>query len=313
MKLLRLLTGVGTLAAGLLGGIYLWSLLSSEHDADAIAVTLVFDSVQGLHEGAAVHYRGVRVGEVRQIRLGGGGDAAEVLCSFEPWARSTLRVTSRFWVVRPRFLGVVRGVSGLETLVKDSYVTYSSPTGSALLPMHARVPGLATPPEGGTGSALPPPHPGDLEITVVFSDSRGLEAGDPVRHRGLPVGVVSGVELARDAGGVVVAARIDRRYRRAVTDESRFWVAQPSIDVGWLRGLDVHDIDALLAGAYLTFYTPERRSAAPTTDGSVFVGEPERPDFDWERPDATQVGDDGGTAAPAPKLSAHLVRVHYTF
>ena len=317
MSTLRHALGIATLLAGVLGAFYLWNLLDGGRPADGLTLTLVFDRAEGLSPGAPIRYRGVEVGTVRWLRLARGGEAAEAVCDFAPEARPTLRVTSRFWVVRPRFLGVSRGASGLETLVKDSYITYTSPTDADLLTDGSRVPGLPGPPEE-IDERVEDARAGDLEIRVFFPESGGLEVGNDVRYRGLKIGVVHAVNLAGEGEAVLVRARIDRDYRGVIYDATRFWVARPSVNAGWLSGVDVHDLDALLAGTYLTFMTPRELRSSPAAENAEFVGLVERPDFDWARIDPNQVAArsrsaEGGGGDDPLHSSGALVTVHTSF
>jgi hypothetical protein len=310
MRSLRHILGLATLLGGLLGGWYLWSLLETE-DPQNLTLTLIFNGVEGLSVGAPIKYRGVPVGEVRAIRLGRSGESAEVLCDFVPSARPTLHVNSKFWIVRPRFLGVTRGASGLETLVKDSYVAYTSPPDADPLPLGSRVPGLETPPLEEKDD-ISESRPGDLEFTVLFAESRELAAGSPVRYRGLTVGVVTSVELAPDESCVVMKARVDREHREPITDRTKFWIARPSVAAGWITGVDVYDLDALLGGPYLTYFAPPGQGTrAP--DDTLFVGLENRPEFNWPTIDRrTPLAPDKDPRS-AEELDRSIVTVHTSF
>ncbi|MFQ5655621.1 MAG: MlaD family protein [Planctomycetota bacterium] len=314
MKTIRYVTGAVTLAAGILGAILLWSLLGGGGEEDGFTITLLFESADGLSRGSAVKTHGVKVGEVRRIALSASGAAAEIVCSVEPEMRATLRATTRFWIVRPLFRGISEGASGLDTLIKDSYIACNTPRGIAPpLPGGSRVPGLDRPP-GGDGDALDlRARPGDLHFTVLFRESHGLKRGDPVRTRGLPIGVVLSVDLAPAARGVLARARIAREHRELVTHRSLFWVARAELEAGWLSGVAVREMEALLGGASLSLYTPPGESDPPAPDDAHFAGREERPDFEWPAPFPVEGASPGSNASPPDRLHRSLVRVHYSF
>jgi len=300
--------GLLTLLALLGGGWLLFDLLHEEPGADRLSVVLLFESADGVQPGTPVKTRGVAVGEVRQVSLGPGGRGAEVRCSLSSAPGAAPRVGSRFWIVRPWFGGLAAGGGGLDTLIKDSYVAYDEgdPAAPPLAP-GSRVPGMRLPPDSPRAHLDLPPAPGDLEIAVRLGTSGGLVPAAPVRHRGIPVGLVTSVDLLPDGSGVEARARIERRYRPLVHAESTFWVEGVDIRAGW-EGVSVEGLESLLQGAALSFHTLERRTRTPATDGAIFLGLAEPPEIEWRPP----------TSAPAtmrPESDAaglpSLVEVHY--
>lgn len=312
MRIFRYLLGVGTLLVVFATGLYLYNLLENP-EQDRFTLLLRFPSAEGLRAGSAVRYRGVSVGEVRRIELTSDGGAVEVQCLFDPSAEATLRVSSRFWIVRPVFAGVAEGASGLDTLIKDSYITYDTPVAdpSPQIAAGARFPGLSTPPRRSNGLVSPmTTQPGDLEIEILFAETQGLEAGAPIRYRGIDVGEVREVAFAPNFGGVRVTAWVARAFRGVVRADSEFWITRPIVEAGWISGVDVHDLEALLKGTHVALYSPENSSAPPAADRARFVGALQRPDFSWGRLRFTE------SAPPAAGADATItpaiVRVHYS-
>lgn len=313
MKAFRHLIGAVTLVAGIAGGIYLWSLVEGAADPNEFQLTLLFEGAEGLAPGAAIRYRGVPVGEVRRISLGPGGGNAEVVCALQASAQHTLLTTSRFWVVRPRFTGISEGATGLETMIKDSYITYSNPpTPAPRLEPGAQVLGLSAPPKPGNSFLVGQTEPGDLIIEVYFADVGGLRKGAPVRHRGLPVGTVTNVALTRNAEAVVVSARIRKAYRVAVRDGTQFWVARPELSARWLSGIAVEDIETIVEGASLAFHTPSDDTSPPAADNARFRGSLRRPDID-ERLDALPESGAPKRSEIVNSLRQSIVAVHLSF
>ncbi|MGE3164395.1 MAG: MlaD family protein [Planctomycetota bacterium] len=314
MQALRYILGIAVLALGGVAGLSLWEVLGGDGTADDVRLTIFFENVEGLAPGAHVRHRGVPVGEVRRIQLAPGGEHAEVACALRSGVRQTLVSTSRFWIVRPRFTGIQRGASGLDTLIKDSYISYESPSGHAPpLASGAKVIGLSAPPDADSLALLGDRSPGDLEVTVLLTESQGLEPGSPVRYRGCAVGRVTSVRLAADQGAVEVTARIEKRYRGAVRDRTEFWVGRPELSAHWLSGVAVEDLGTLVAGVYLAFHNVNAEKTSPAPDGARFLGSVERPKFAWPAPSVERAEASVPREASADPLLRAVVAVHLSF
>jgi paraquat-inducible protein B len=84
-------------------------------------------------------------------------------------------------------------------------------------------------------------------ITIQFDQGMGLDANHTlIRYRGIRVGEVRSVELAKDAQHVLVEARIDQSAASLAREGSMFWVVRPEAGAGWMRGLET-----IVAGSYV--------------------------------------------------------------
>ncbi|MCI0650893.1 MAG: MlaD family protein [Planctomycetes bacterium] len=155
----------------------------------------------------------------------------------------------------------------------------------------ARVEGSASAPAGVDLAPLPAPCPGDLTISVHLAHSRGLERGDPVRYRGVEVGLVTRVGLSEENDCVIAEAYIRRDVRKTVTLHTHFWV-EP----------------ATHAGVSLSFRTPSDNPSVPAHDGEVFIAAVAPP----LEEDESYAGGSGALAGRArdPRLGQSLVLVH---
>jgi hypothetical protein len=79
---------------------------------------------------------------------------------------------------------------------------------------------------------------GGPEVRVHFAEGHGLQAGDPVRFRGIDVGQVLEIALGEDLDGVLVRIGLSQAASALAREGTRFWIARPDISVGQLRGLD---------------------------------------------------------------------------
>ena len=76
-----------------------------------------------------------------------------------------------------------------------------------------------------------------VEIELAFPNGHGLSTGDPVRCRGIQVGVVESVLLVDS--GVRVTLAIDPMNAESLAREgSRWWISRPELDWSRVSGLD---------------------------------------------------------------------------
>ena len=85
------------------------------------------------------------------------------------------------------------------------------------------------------------------EITIEFADAAGLDPGQTkLEYKGVVIGQVKGVELARDLGMVTVHVQLERQAEAIARAGAEFWIVQPEISFGGISGLET-----LLSGARL--------------------------------------------------------------
>ena len=118
------------------------------------------------------------------------------------------------------------------------------------------------------------------EISIVFRQAEGLQARETtVRHRGVTVGSVERLELARDMSHVIVHVRMTRAAAALLNENTRFYIVAPHVGVEGISGLST-----LVSGAYIEM-SPARgdagKSATPKRD---FVALDEAPVVDPDKP-----------------------------
>ena len=126
MHRIRYLIGSLTLIAALLGAVQIVRILRSLDERPGMPLQLEFRDARGLRAGADVRYRGVTVGTVRSVTIAGDGGKAVASVLLEPAGAAQACVNSSFWIVTPRF-GLTGGATGLDTLVRDSYIAFHTP------------------------------------------------------------------------------------------------------------------------------------------------------------------------------------------
>jgi len=75
-------------------------------------------------------------------------------------------------------------------------------------------------------------------IRIQFSDGYGLKVGDTLRYRGIDVGAVSGVVLAKDLQSVDVNVLLAPGHESIAVEGSQFWIQRARLRLGEVTGLD---------------------------------------------------------------------------
>ena len=84
-------------------------------------------------------------------------------------------------------------------------------------------------------------------ITIRFNTASSISAQQTqVTHKAVSLGMVEGVELARDMRSVLVHVRMNSQGASILTEHARFWVVKPRLSTGNISGLET-----LVSGAYI--------------------------------------------------------------
>ena len=78
---------------------------------------------------------------------------------------------------------------------------------------------------------------GGGDITVRFTEARGLDRFNPVRFRGAKVGTVQKITIDEELKQVVVRIAMDGSMKHALKTGTRFWIVEPSLESGGLGSL----------------------------------------------------------------------------
>lgn len=247
-------------------------LLLTEGDSAEIRVR--FPAGEGLEVGNAVRYRGIKIGEVIGIELGGNLEGIEVGIRLVGSAQRLARQGTQFWIERPRI--DLTEIRGLDTIVAGHYVALQPASSDA--PLAKEFDGLPEPPPL-------PRREGSLEIELDAAQRMGIVRGAPLIYRGLEVGRVAHVGLAKDGATVKITAVVDSEYAELVRTNSKWWaVGGIEFDAG-LSGLrvSVESLSAWLRGG-IAFATPESDPGKQVVTGHRFMLEARAKDewLDWQ-------------------------------
>lgn len=234
---------IATLVCAILAGGLVWFQVRGEGPM----IDVHFSQGHGLHPGDPVRFRGIDVGEVREILLNETLDSVVVRIQFTAAAASLAREGSRFWIERPDIsVGQVRG---LDTLVGGQYVgVVPGPTDA---PPSNLFYGLET-------ASAPAENIADgLEVVLEGKKRYGLQNGSPISYRGVVVGQILSVGLTNDAATVEARALISPNYRELIRENTRFWSTSGldvKIGLGGIE-LDAETLATIAAGG-VSFATP---------------------------------------------------------
>lgn len=253
-------SGLGTL----LSGNYIGMALPAERGANASHFTALkhppglSTSVPGLHiqlttdkrgsvaVGTPILSRQMPIGNVTTVGLAEDGTGVQIGVHILPEYSYLVRKNTRFW--NASGLRLEAGLGGLR-VETDSL--------QSLL-------------NGGISISLPDlddelSKNGDqfmlyedfaaAENSVIafieFPSAQGLTQGaTKVIYKGLPVGKLLSLTYNNKTDTVTGRFGIDPRFDQFITDQTRFWLVRPQLSAAGITGLD-----ALVSGAYVTFYT----------------------------------------------------------
>ena len=194
MHRLRYFIGLLTLAGAIVAAIWMVRMLRSIDDKPGLSLSVEFRNARGLRAGTDVRYRGITVGTVRSVAISGDGNKAVAQLLIDPVGSVHACVNSSFLVVTPRFGGLTGGASGLDTLVRDSYIAfYTPPDSGSELSAGSLIAGRERPPINAEPEALDDVEHGDLLMTLLVPENYELKPGSAVIFRGVQTGDVSSV------------------------------------------------------------------------------------------------------------------------
>jgi paraquat-inducible protein B len=222
-------------------------------------VTIRFKDGSGLKAGRTpIQYSGVRIGEVKEVKLSDDLRDVVVEARLLRSAASVAREGSVFWIVR---LGTeLQDISNLGTVITGAYIQVSPGTGE---PKSDFV-GM----EGSQGAV----EPDALEIVLRTNRLGSLKPRSPVYYRGIEVGAVRAVQLSSDATVAEIHLQIKPRYVKLVRSSSKFWNASGAdVKLGLFSGLEIN-VESLksLVGGGIVFATPSDAKSRPVKNGAGF-------------------------------------------
>jgi len=213
-------------------------------DAPSLVVKLKATDIPFLGRGAPVYHNGVSVGLVRDKVIDKSGGPSLVVTIDKEHSHLVLD-TSRFWILPATSLrlnakGVDLDIAGLAALIQGGIAFDNfEPDGK---------------PAANNASFDLAPHEfaaraDGPRFQISFSDGHGLMPGETrISHLGQPIGYIESVKFNAGLTGVEATARLEDRFTKLLTSESRFTLIKPSISLQGVSGLET-----LITGAAIAF------------------------------------------------------------
>lgn len=79
---------------------------------------------------------------------------------------------------------------------------------------------------------------GGTHIEIHFPKGHGLQSEDPVRYRGIDVGIVETIELTKQLDAVDVRVKLFPSAKRLATQGTKFWIVRPQLSISGVSGLE---------------------------------------------------------------------------
>jgi paraquat-inducible protein B len=222
-------------------------------------ITIRFKDGSGLKAGRTpIQYNGVRIGEVKVVKLSEDLRDVVVEARLLRSAASVAREGSEFWIVR---LGTeLQDISNLGTVITGAYIQALPGSGEPKLDFV------------GVEASQAALDPDGLHIVLRTPRLGSLKPSSPVYYRGIEVGAVRAVQLSADATLAEIHVTIKPRYVKLVLGGSKFWNASGAdLKFGLFSGLEIN-VESLksLVGGGIVFATPSDPQARPARNGTVF-------------------------------------------
>jgi paraquat-inducible protein B len=230
-------------------------------------IRITLDDGSGIQaEKTRVRFRGVNIGQVKNIKIAADHRGVVVEVMLDREAKEFAVEGSRYWVVIPK-VGF-QGISGLETIVEGVYIAAQpGPEGAKKKDDF----------KGATGGESSDP----LEDTVTYyleTDNVGsVSVEDNITFRGMKVGTVSKINLAKTSQTVILQINIENRFVKLIRENTAFWrktAVQAKLGL-FNSELKISSLDALLHGG-IEIFSPNNVTpiAKPRTKFPLLSGPP---------------------------------------
>jgi paraquat-inducible protein B len=217
-------------------------------------ISVRFAQAEGVNSGAAVRYKGMKVGSVEAVSLSDDLGHVVLKLSIDGSVRQHLGADSMFWIEKPQIAqGDIMGV------VSGPHVEVRPVDGELARSFAGREqPPVQTPATAGRSFAL------------TADAARGLSSGGPVLFHGIKVGHILGTGLDKTKQRAAVRVFVEEQYADVVTDSSVFWSAGGvSVSTDHGINIDLPSLTSVLTGA-VAFDTPGIFGGSPAKADATF-------------------------------------------
>ncbi len=237
-----------------------------------VTIKIFFDDASGIQaEKTKVRFRGVPIGMVKNVYISEENKDVVVEVSLRKDAEQFAVIGSKFELVVPKV--DFSGISGLNTLFEGTYI--------------AALPGpfegkekFEFKAQSATGST--DTHDDTSSYILETTNAESVSAGDLITFRGMKVGTVTKLILAKGSQAVHVQINIENKYVKLIRTNTVFWRkigVQAKLGL-FGSSLKISSMDSLLHGG-IDFFTPDNAGeiAKPQAHFPLVASPPK----DWEK------------------------------
>ncbi len=235
-------------------------------------IKISFNESAGLQaEKTKIRYRGVVIGSVTKIEIAEDFENVVVSAKLIKEAEKFASSGAKFWIVKPKV--DFQGISGLETLFEGTYIS-------------------AEP--GKKNEDFKDEFQGQLrdESNVSTDDTvsyyletpsvESINPGDSVIFRGLNIGTVSKINLAKSGQSIIVQINIQNKYVRLIRTNTVFWrKAGIQAKLGLFNSeIKINSLESILKGG-IDVFTPNNPGVIANAQSSFNLLD--KPPKDYEK------------------------------
>lgn len=197
-------------------------------------------------EKTKIYYKGVAIGLIKKADLAPDKKSVVAQAVLYKNGNDLAVEGSTFYIVSPEIS--LSGIKGLETIVQGSYVIIK--LGPQDAPVASEFPGFLR--EENTTSTSP-----SSDYILEAKEIRSVSPGDIITYRGINVGSVSSVDLAKDSTRVLVRIQILNKYVKLVRENTLFWQKEAiHADMGLFGArIEVSSLETIMKGG-ISMATP---------------------------------------------------------
>ncbi|MBT8355207.1 MAG: MCE family protein [Desulfofustis sp.] len=249
---------------------HVFESLHAAQISDHVAITVKFENIGQLKNGADVKYRGVKIGQVERTAFDQDMSTIIATLKIEKRYEGFFRKDTKIWLSRPTIK--INKIENIESLFGLSVIIEP---GSGKLTREFR--GLVR-----------APHPfftsfKGLGLILETNQLNSLDIGSPVYYRRVKVGEVTGYDLAYNFKDVLVYITIEERYAQLIRENTKFWNASGvKVTGGVFSGISVstQSFAALMAGG-IALATPGKGEMGGRVETGYRFTLHEKPEEGW--------------------------------
>ncbi len=162
-------------------------------------------------ESTKIYFKGMSAGYIVSIDYDADVDVTTFKIKLRSAFKHLIHEGTYFWAVTPE-IGLST-VKGLDAIVRGSYIAFDVHKGSEKVKKSFRLHELPMPVSG-------------RHFTLLSRQDHALKSGVSVKYKGMSIGSVHRVTLAKDAKEMQIDIVIGKKYAKLVNDSSSFYLRQ---------------------------------------------------------------------------------------